>query len=149
MVRQLELYTLLHSEFVVSPKILYYIVNVLAQHDYKIPTSLCSLGCGWCWFVMGEKYCWLSDGWYWFDMREKNCWLANQANKPSEQCYGISRSLMNDKIHNMISYFVAIYFYKQNRFYTNVCIKTGNHNKRRTLVARKLGYIWCNRMIHV
>ena len=147
MVRQLELYTLLHSEFVVSPKILYYIVNVLAQHDYKIPTSLCSFGCGW-WLVLicYERKVLLAVWWLvliWYERKEL------LAGKPSEQCYGISRSLINDKIHNMISYFVAIYFYKQNRFYTNVCIKTGNHNKRRTLVARKLGYIWCNRMIHV
>jgi hypothetical protein len=26
--------------------------------------------CGWCWFVLREKYCWLVDG-GWFVLREK------------------------------------------------------------------------------
>jgi hypothetical protein len=41
---------------------------------------------GWCWFVLGEKYCWLvGDGW--FILREKYCWLV--ADKPNEQGNGI------------------------------------------------------------
>jgi hypothetical protein len=30
---------------------------------------------GWCWFVLGEKYCWPVAG-GWFVVREKYCWLV-------------------------------------------------------------------------
>jgi hypothetical protein len=37
---------------------------------------------GWCWFVLGGKYCWLIAG-GWFVLREKYCWLV--ADKSNER----------------------------------------------------------------
>jgi hypothetical protein len=57
-------------------------IRVVVVSPLKIRYGLTACSFGWCWFVLGEKYCWLvADGW--FVLREKYCWLVTD--KPNEQ----------------------------------------------------------------